>query len=172
MGTSKRWQDEDFVKEIKGWMFGIKYNPKSSVEASLEFSKWQMRNEKYLSCRFEENNLEIHIVYSIIHACPMLLLRDINDPHKIPNLLPTSSFIGGFEYHPHLPDQVFFAIHGCETRSWMSFLDSNDVKLAPGILLLSWYSVIANQALKLSLSPEVFVQAKSLLETYNGGEVI
>jgi hypothetical protein len=167
MASNIHWEEEDFLEEIQAWMFGLKLNKESPIPVSLEFSNWQLRGNKYLTRRYLDGTLEIHIVYSVIHACPLLLVRYVNDPQRIPKIVTSSAFIGAFEYHPVL-DQVFFGIHGCETRSWMSLLLDNNVKSSPpGVALLSWFSVIANQALGLGLSPGVFVQAKSMLETYH-----
>jgi len=158
------WESKDFEREITAWIDRLRDDPTVPTAVSLEFSNWTLRKGGgggYLVCRRpladEGIDVEIHVVFSVNHSCPMLMMRSPRTDGYVPTL--GDGFIGGLEYHPHL-DQVFYSIHACDTQSWMQPLKDP----APGVPLLSWWGVMCNRALGIKMDPRLFAMAKECLE--------
>jgi hypothetical protein len=147
-----RWTPDRFQQELEAWRLCLRDDPQVPQEVAAEFSQWSWR-KGYLARRYD--GLEVHIVFSVVHGCPMLIINSRQEPKL------GSGFVGSFEYHP-VTDEVCFTIHACEVRSMMAFLDLHEK--AAGVGLLSWWSVMANAALSLSFDPSIFAKAKRALE--------
>ena len=149
----QRWTQARFESEIAAWQTKLKENTNAPALVSIEFSYWTFR-DRYIARRFED--FEVHIVYSVPHGCPSACLSKVKETPQL-----GEGFVGSFDFHP-ITDEVAFLIHACETKAIMGLLDIDDK--APGIALLSWWSIIANSALRLRFEAETFILAKQCLE--------
>lgn len=126
-----------------------------SDRLSLEFSNWLVRSRVYLVRVFDQ--LEVNIVFSPTHQCPQLLVRNRLHPSDLPEIQ-TNSFVGGLDHHP-VTDEVFFAVHACDTNSVLSMVH-HEASSVPGMRLLKWWCVYMSAILPTGLDPSLFLQAQ------------